>query len=161
MAARPSLQGLPVGRPGIDPMHLSVKAWSTNQLTAREFLIISFFFFFFNFWLCWVFVAACGLSQVVVSRGYSLLAARGLSYCSGFSCDRAQALECVGFCSCSSQALECGLSSCGAWASLPQGTWDLPGLRMEMMSPALAGGFLTTEPPGRPLNHFLIYLYSH
>ena len=26
--------------------------------------------------------------------------------------------------------------------------WDLPGPGLEPMSPALAGGFLTTEPPG-------------
>ena len=28
--------------------------------------------------------------------------------------------------------------------------WDLPGPGMALMSPALAGGFLTTEPPGKP-----------
>ena len=28
---------------------------------------------------------------------------------------------------------------------------DLPGLRIEPASPALAGGFFTTEPPGKPL----------
>ena len=27
--------------------------------------------------------------------------------------------------------------------------WDLPGQGLEPMSPALAGGFLTTEPPGK------------
>ena len=27
--------------------------------------------------------------------------------------------------------------------------WDLPGLGLKPMSPALAGGFLTTEPPGK------------
>ena len=27
----------------------------------------------FNFWLCWIFVAACRLSVVVVSGGYSLV----------------------------------------------------------------------------------------
>ena len=30
------------------------------------------------FWLCWVFIAVCGLSLVVASRGYSLVAARKL-----------------------------------------------------------------------------------
>ena len=30
------------------------------------------------FWLCWIFVAACGLSLVVASGGYSLVAVRGL-----------------------------------------------------------------------------------
>ena len=29
---------------------------------------------------------------------------------------------------------------------------DLPGLRIKSMSPTLAGGFLTTEPPGKPCN---------
>ena len=28
--------------------------------------------------------------------------------------------------------------------------WALPGLGIELVSPALAGGFLTTEPPGKP-----------
>ena len=28
--------------------------------------------------------------------------------------------------------------------------WDLPGLGHEPVSPALAGGFLTTAPPGKP-----------
>ena len=30
------------------------------------------------YWLCWVFVAVCGLSLVAVSRGYSLVALWGL-----------------------------------------------------------------------------------
>ena len=29
--------------------------------------------------------------------------------------------------------------------------WDLPGPGIEPVSPALAGGFLTTVPPGKPL----------
>ena len=28
--------------------------------------------------------------------------------------------------------------------------WDLPGSRIKPVSPALAGGFFTTEPPGKP-----------
>ena len=28
--------------------------------------------------------------------------------------------------------------------------WDLPGPGLELVSPALAGGFLTTAPPGKP-----------
>ena len=43
----------------------------------------------------------------------------------------------------------CKLSSCGAWAFLPQSMWNLPGPEIEPMSPALAGGFLTTGPPGK------------
>ena len=35
-------------------------------------------------------------------------------------------------------------------AQLPRGTWDLSGSRIDPVSPALAGGFLTTGPPGKP-----------
>ena len=35
--------------------------------------------------------------------------------------------------------------------------WDLPGPGLKPVFPALAGGFLTTEPPGKPL--FFIYLF--
>ena len=55
----------------------------------------------------------------------------------------------AGFSSCGSWALERRLSSCGAWASLLRGMWDLPRPGIEPVSPALAGGFLTTAPPGK------------
>ena len=48
------------------------------------------------------------------------------------------------------QALEHRLNSCGSWAYLLHGMWDLPGSGIEPMSCALAGGFFTTEPPGKP-----------
>ena len=35
-------------------------------------------YLFIDFWLCWVFMAVRGLSQVVASRGYSLVAVHGL-----------------------------------------------------------------------------------
>ena len=34
------------------------------------------------------------------------------------------------------------------------GTWDLPGPGLDPMSPALAGGFLTTAPPGKTFIYF-------
>ena len=46
-------------------------------------------------------------------------------------------------------ALECGLNSYGAQALLLCGMWDLPGSGMEPVFPVLAGGFFTTEPPGK------------
>ena len=33
--------------------------------------------------------------------------------------------------------------------------WDLPGPGIEPVSPALAGGFLTTVPPGKPVGSLL------
>ena len=46
------------------------------------------------------------------------------------------------------------LSSCGARAQLLRGMWDLPGPGLKPASPALAGGFLTTAPPGKPYSAF-------
>ena len=43
------------------------------------------------------------------------------------------------------------LSSCGARAQLLRGMWDPPGPGLKPMSPALAGEFSTTAPPGKPL----------
>ena len=42
------------------------------------------------------------------------------------------------------------LRNCGSWAQLLRGMWDLPRPGLEPMSPALAGRFSTTEPPGKP-----------
>ena len=44
--------------------------------------------------------------------------------------------------------------------------WDLPGPGLEPVSPALAGGFLTTAPPGKPwllyfLNYFFIFYFNN
>ena len=122
----------------------------------------SFFFLkkilFIYLWLRWVFVAACGLSLIAMSgEGATLHCNAQASYCSGFSCcgawalgARASVVVARGLSSCGSWALECRLSSCGAQSQLPCSMWDLPGPGIEPLSPALAGGFLTTVPPGKP-----------
>ena len=58
------------------------------------------------------------------------------------------ASRCMGFGSFGSQALEHRFNSFGSRAHLLCSIWDLPGPGIEPMSPALAGGFLTHEPPG-------------
>ena len=60
------------------------------------FLILLFFKIFiyiFLFWLCRLFIAVQGLSLVVVSRGYFLVAVLWASHWVGFSCCGAQALR--------------------------------------------------------------------
>ena len=47
------------------------------------------------------------------------------------------------------------LSSCGSRAYLLRGMWDLPRPGLEPVSPALAGRFSTTAPPGKPLQLIL------
>ena len=69
-----------------------------------------------------------------------------VSHCGGFSYCRTQALGTR-----ASTLAVCGLSSCGTWAELFPDMWDLPGPGIEPVSPALAGRFLTTEVPGKPL----------
>ena len=95
---------------------------------------------------------------------YLFLAALGLHCCAGAfsSCfERGLLLlwsmgsRRVGFSSCGSWALECRLSSCGAWAQLLRGMWDLPRPGLEHVSLALADGFLTTAPPGKPMQNIL------
>ena len=79
-------------------------------------------------------------------------------HCCGFSCCRAWALVVAarGHSSCASQTLEHRLSSCGALGfQLPCRVWDLRRSGIEPLSPALAGGLFTTEPPGNLPSGFL------
>ena len=62
--------------------------------------ILNLFILFIYFWLCWVFVAVCGLSLVVASRGYSSL------WCVGFSLRWLLLLQSTG-------SRRAGFSSCG------------------------------------------------
>ena len=48
----------------------------------------------------------------------------------------------------------------GYWRGLPFPTpGDLPDPGIESASPALAGGFFTTEPPGKPQESFMFHLF--
>ena len=90
-----------------------------------------------------------GFSPVAARWGHPPVAVHG-SQCSGFSCCRAWTLGHSGFSSCNPRALENRLPSCGACTQLLHGMWDLPGPGTKPVSPALAGRFFTTEPPGQP-----------
>ena len=75
------------------------------------------------------------------------------SHCSGFSCCRAWALECNGLQQLQymgSLVVACGLHCLEACGIL------VPGPGICTMSPALAGGFLTAEPPGKSLHVVLM-----
>ena len=49
------------------------------------------------------------------------------------------------------------LSSCGSRAQPLRGMWDLPRPGLEPVSPALAGRFSTTAPPGKPF----CFVFTH
>ena len=106
--------------------------WETEIPASAQFSLIFMYFF----WLRWVFVAAHGLSLVAVSRGYSSLRWAGFSLRWLFFLWSTGSRHAV-------------FSSCGTQALLLHGMWDLPGLGIEPVSPALAGRFLTTAPPGK------------
>ena len=80
-------------------------SWPRYQ-TCLSCVAGEFFFFFFNnfiyFCLCWVLVAACRLSLVTVSEGYSLL-----QY-AGFSLQWLLLFQSTG-------SRVCGFHSCGMW----------------------------------------------
>ena len=86
--------------------------------------------------MCWVFVSVRGLSLVAASGGHSS------SRCAGLSLSRPLVAE--------HRLQTRRLSSCGSQAQLLRGMWDLPRPELEPVSPALAGGFSTTAPPGKP-----------
>ena len=135
---------------------------SRRKLLFYSTYLSGFFFFFFfkinlfiYLFIClrWVFFATRGLSLVAGSRGYPSL------WCTGFSLQWlllswSMGSRHAGFSSCGLRALEHRLSSCGAWDQLFHGMWDLPRPGIEPVSPALAGGFLTTAPPGKPSSFF-------
>ena len=53
------------------------------------------------------------------------------------------------------------LSNCGSRAQLLHSMWDLPRPGLEPVSPALAGRFSTTAPPGKPcFNIFILSLFK-
>ena len=72
------------------------------------------------------------------------------SHCGSLSC-KAWALGGAGFSGWGLRAPEQWSRSCGTQFSLLQGMWDLPRPGIEPVSPALAGRFSTTEPPGKPM----------
>ena len=127
---------------------------------------VFFFFFLINVFIfilfIYLFLTALGLC--CCTRAFSRCSEWELlfrcgghaSHCGGFSCCKTRALGMQasvvvarGLSSYGSQALEHRLSSCGAWVQLLCGMWDLPRPGIEPVSPALAGGFLTTVPPGK------------
>ena len=99
-------------------------------------LFIKFIYLFIYFWLCWVFVSVPGLSPVAASGGHSS------SRCVGLSLSRPLLLRSTGSRRTGSVVVAHG-PSCSA-------AWDLPRPGLEPVSPALAGRFSTTAPPGKP-----------
>ena len=120
--------------------------WNKDIFSKRSLLYLFIFYKFIHF--IYLFLAALGLcccAQAFSSCGeWGLLSLAWASHCHGLShCGaRAPGVQ-------ASVVVARGLSSCGSRAQLLRGMWDLPGPGLEPVSPALAGGFSTTAPPGK------------
>ena len=156
----------------LPPHQMLFPPFLLRKRTTQRYSLI-FFFNKFIYLRIYVFIFGC-VGSSLLRVGFLLLRRAGAtlrcgawaSHCNGFSYCRAWALGvrasvvvARGLSSCGSRALERRLSSCGARAQLLRGTWDLPGPRIEPVSPALAGGFLITVPPGKSLNFLYLGLF--
>ena len=154
------------------PITLRHQLLTYGQVSSIHSPASSPFVCYYYFILFYLFILGC-VGSLLLHAGFLQLGQAGAtlpcaawaSHCSGFSCHGAQAVGtrasvvvACGLSSCGSQALEHRLSSCGTWAQLLCGMWDLPGPGLEPVSPALAGGFLITAPPGSP---FLCYFEAN
>ena len=102
---------------------------------------VLFIYFYIYLWLCWVFFSVRGAFSSCGKRESLIIAVRGpLTIAASLVAEhRLQTRR---------------LSSRGSRAQLLRGMWDLPRPGPEPVSPALAGRFSTTAPPGKPLKSF-------
>ena len=100
------------------------------------------------FWLCGSLLLCMDFSLVALRR--LLIAVASLVVENGLQDMWAPVVAVRGLSSCGSWTREHRLNSCGLWAWLLCGMWNLPRPRIESASPALAGRFFTTESPGKP-----------
>ena len=180
----PGLWTLPVSFPGLPETwwlfagHISSPSTTSavdsplgiSYLPGPEFPSFFLFSFFNKFIylflavLClrccvWAF-SSCGKWGLCFRCGAQPSHCSGFSYCGAWALGvRPSVVVAHGLSSCGSWALDCRLSSCGTQAQLLRGMWDLPGPGLEPVSPALAGGFLTTAPPGKPQNFFRFFFF--
>ena len=119
--------------------------WSYSK--KKPYVFLKIFIYLFNlfiylFLLCWVLVSVRGLSLVAASGGHSLLRCTGLPLTVAASLVAEHRLQTR------------RLSSRGSGAQLLRGMWDLPRPGLEPVSPALAGRFSITAPPGKPKHRY-------
>ena len=136
-------------------------SWNLGCIFMQGLPSFHFFLIFINFgfWLRWVFIAVyglSGLSLVVVSGGYSLLAVCRLIEVAFLVVGHR--LQCVRAPVVATYRLQQVGSVVVAHRLICPTAWDLPRPGIEPVSPALQGRFSTTGPPEKPLPWFLYFL---
>ena len=136
--------------PGIYFFFFFKEAFSpSHRLSPCLCYFFIFFIIYLFIWLCWVFVSVARAFSSCGKREPLFIAVRGplTIAASPVAEHRLQTRR---------------LSNCGSRAQLLRGMWDPPRPGLEPMSPALAGRFSTTAPPGKPLEStFKKFLISH
>ena len=128
-------------------MYLSVLKYSScSFFFFLLFLGFILFILFIYSWLCWVLISGRGLSLVAASGGHSS------SWRAGLPLSQPLLLRSTGSRRAGSVVVAHGPSCSVACGNLPR-----PGL--EPVSPALAGRFSTTGPPGKP-PHLILFKNS-
>ena len=114
-------------------------------------LFLHFILFFFIFFIYFIFLFMAVLGLRFYARAFSncskwgplFIAVRGpLTIAASLAAEH--------------RLQTCRLSNCGSRAQLLRGMWDPPRPGLEPVSPALAGRFSTTAPPGKPPLHFIL-----
>ena len=145
---------------------LSKNYITIQYLSLSQVVSLSLFSFFKFYLFIYLFIYGCAGSSLLRTgflqlwqAGATLCHGAWDSHCGGFShCGtwalgaRASVVVARGLSSCGSWALERRLSSCGTWTQVLHSIWDLHRPGTKSVSPALAGGFLTTAPPGKSLS---------
>ena len=126
-----------------------------HVIAFLKFIAITMIFLFFFFKLINLFMAVLGLRFCTRA---SLVAASG-----GHSSSRCMDLSLSWPLVAEHWLQTRRLSSCGSRAQLVRGMWDLPRPGLEPVSPALAGRFSTTAPPGKPYHDLLhsVWCWKH
>ena len=127
---------------GNDSPYLILVALCLTLYTIKQ-TFFKIYWFIIYFWLCWVFVSVRGLAfSSYGKRGSLFIAVRGpLTIAASLVAEhRLQTRR---------------LSNCCSRAQLLRGMWDPPRPGLEPVSPALAGRFSTTAPPGKPQQIFI------
>ena len=104
---------------------------------------MTLFIYFFNYLFIYLFMAVLGLR--FCARAFSSCGKRGPLFIAVHG-----PLTIAASLVAEHRLQTCRLSNCGSRAQLLRGMWDPPRPGLEPVSPALAGRFSTTAPPGKP-----------
>ena len=130
-------------------MHSITKFWKKSLLNITLLDVTQSSVSFLGFFLCVCFWRHCVFVVAAFSNcSKPRLLFIALQPCTGFPLWSLLLLWSMG-------CRHAGFSSCGARGLVAPLHWDLSGPGIELMSPALAGGFLTTGSPAKPLPQFL------